>query len=128
RFFGFDSDAGAVAMARANADRAGEAAWTAFRQQPVGALEPPAELAEGRPGLVIVNPPYGARLGEAVKLEPLYRTLGQVLRERFRGWRVGLVTSDPRLARATALPFQLPGPPVPHGGVRVKLYRTGALG
>ena len=28
----------------------------------------------------------------------------EVLRSRFRGWRVGLVTSEPQLARATGLP------------------------
>jgi putative N6-adenine-specific DNA methylase len=82
---------------------------------------------DGPPGLVIVNPPYGARLGDEVALRALYRALGATLRSRFSGWRVGLVTANAGLARATGLPFLPTDAPVPHGGLRVTLYRTGAL-
>jgi putative N6-adenine-specific DNA methylase len=47
---------------------------------------------------------------------------------RFAGWRVGLVTADPTLARTTGLPFLPTTAPVPHGGLRVTLFRTAALG
>jgi len=123
RPFGSDRDAGAIAMSRANAERAGVAGFTAFHQAPISALSPP----EGPPGLVIVNPPYGTRLGDRQALVPLYAALGQTLRSRFAGWRVGLVTSEPKLAHATRLPFLPPGPPVPHGGLRVQLFQTGRL-
>jgi putative N6-adenine-specific DNA methylase len=121
---GRDRDAGAVAMSVANAERAGVAGLCAFRQGVISELVPP----EGKPGLVMVNPPFGARLGEAAKLVPLYATMGRVLRERFIGWRVGLVAQEARLAQATGLPFLAPGAPVPHGGLRVTLWRTGVLG
>ncbi|WP_240046876.1 THUMP domain-containing class I SAM-dependent RNA methyltransferase [Paracraurococcus ruber] len=121
---GSDRDAGAVAMSEANAARAGVAAGTVFRQAVVSEAAPPS----GPPGLVMVNPPYGTRLGDPGALRPLYQALGQVLRARFAGWRVGLVTAEPRLAQATGLPFLPPGPPVPHGGLRVTLWRTGTLG
>ena len=114
RFHGSDRDAGAIAMAGANAARAGVAAITDWRQAPVSALVRP----EGPPGLVIVNPPYGARLGEAGELRPLYGALGAALKERFAGWRVGLVTTEPALAAATGLPFGPPGPWVPHGPLK----------
>jgi putative N6-adenine-specific DNA methylase len=120
RFLGCDRDAGAVAMSRANAERAGVAGLTEFRLQAIADLQRP----EGPPGLVIVNPPYGARIGNKKPLFGLYATLGEVLRSRFQGWRVGLVTSEPSLARATGLPFAPPGPPVNHGGLRVNLHRT----
>ena len=123
RCHGYDRDAGAVEMSRANAARAGVSDSTEFYQAPISALTPPA----GPPGLVIVNPPYGTRLGERDKLVPLYQALGQVLASRFAGWRVGLVAAEPALARATRLPFLPPGAPVPHGGLRVTLYRTGVL-
>ena len=110
-------------MSRANAERAGVAELTDFRQAAISDAVPP----EGKPGLVIVNPPYGTRLGDKAALLPLYQALGQTLRSRFAGWRVGLVTSEKRLAHATGLPFLTPGPPVPHGGLRVTLYRTGPL-
>ena len=124
RFAGFDRDEGAVAMSRANAGRAGVAGVTTFARQAVSALAPPADAT---PGLVVVNPPYGERIGEGDDLRPLYATLGAVLRERFAGWRVGLVTSEPALARATGLPFEPPDAPVPHGGLRVRLHRTPPL-
>lgn len=123
RFHGSDHDAGAIRMSQANAARAGVAALTEFKQQAIADLTAP----DGKPGLVMVNPPYGTRIGEKKQLAPLYRTLGQTLRARFAGWRVGLVTTDAALAQATALPFLPPGEPVSHGGLRVTLFRTEAL-
>lgn len=123
RFHGSDRDAGAVAMSRANAERAGVAAITDFQQMPVSEIAPPS----GPAGLVIVNPPYGDRIGDVKRLTALYRSLGQVLMSRFAGWRVGLVTSEQPLARATGLPFAPPGPPIAHGGLKVRLYRTAIL-
>ncbi|MGE5266945.1 MAG: THUMP domain-containing class I SAM-dependent RNA methyltransferase [Deltaproteobacteria bacterium] len=121
--FGRDRDAGAIRMSRANAARAGVSQFTAFEVASIEDLERP----EGPPGLVIVNPPYGDRIGGAGKLRPLYRSLGHRLLTRFSGWRAGLVTSDPGLAEATGLPFSLTAEPVLHGGLRIALYRTGPL-
>jgi putative N6-adenine-specific DNA methylase len=123
RFFGSDRDAGAVQMARANAARAGVGGFTEFRLQPVSGLVPP----EGPAGLVIVNPPYGTRIGDKKPLFALYGALGQVLLQRFRGWRVGIITTEAALANATGLPFQPPAPPVLHGGLKVTLYQTAPL-
>jgi putative N6-adenine-specific DNA methylase len=123
RFHGSDRDAGAIRMSRANAERAGVAALTEFHEHAVSDLVRP----EGPPGLVIVNPPYGGRIGDKQSLFPLYRALGQTLLARFAGWRVGLVTSEAALAEATGLPFVPPGPPVTHGGSRVNLFQAGPL-
>lgn len=123
RFFGRDRDAGAIAISRANAERAGVAAWTGFAQGPVTGAHPP----EGPAGLVITNPPYGTRLSEGRSLAPLYQALGTTLRARFRGWRAAILATDHRLAHATGLPFLPPGPPIPHGGLRVTLFRTAPL-
>ncbi|MEM1361434.1 MAG: class I SAM-dependent RNA methyltransferase [Pseudomonadota bacterium] len=123
RGFGADRDDGAVAMARANAERAGVADQIVFRRQAISAFEPP----DGPPGLVMVNPPYGARIGNRKLLFALYGSLGAVLRDRFSGWRVGLVTSDPGLAKATQLPMLPSVPPVAHGGLKIGLYRTDRL-
>jgi putative N6-adenine-specific DNA methylase len=123
RFYGSDIDAGAIRMARANAERAGVAAYTQFAEVAAEDVEPPP----GAAGLVIVNPPYGDRIGDKGRLKALYRALGQALLTRFSGWRAGLVTNDPALAEATGLPFSLSAEPVLHGGLRVSLYRTGAL-
>jgi putative N6-adenine-specific DNA methylase len=123
RFQGSDRDANAVAMSRANAERAGVAGFTDFLQMKVSELAPP----DGPSGLVIVNPPYGTRLGDRKKLQPLYRALGQTLLAKFAGWRVGLITTDTALAKTTGLPFLPPAAPIPHGGLRVTLFRTAPL-
>ena len=120
---GFDRDAGAVAAAGANAGRAGVETAAAFKVQAISVLRRP----NGPPGLVICNPPYGGRVGDRKKLGNLYASFGQVLATQFRGWRVGLVTNDEGLAKATALPFAAPSAPVLHGGLRVRLWQTGPL-
>jgi len=123
RCFGSDRDQGAVAMAQANATRAGVDALCRFHRAAVSDLTPP----EGPPGLVIVNPPYGARIGNPRLLHALYGALGATLRRGFAGWRVGLVTSEPGLARATGLPFAPPGPRIDHGGLPIQLWRSPPL-
>jgi putative N6-adenine-specific DNA methylase len=110
-------------MSAANAVRAGVEDICAFAQGDVADLMPP----DGPPGLVVVNPPYGTRIGNRKLLFAVHARMGAVLKERFGGWRVGLVTSDEQLARATGLPFGPPGPHVPHGGLKVRLYRTAPL-
>jgi putative N6-adenine-specific DNA methylase len=122
-FYGSDRDAGAIEMSRANAARAGVAAMTTFEQHAISDLPVPA----GQPGLVIINPPYGTRISENKPLYPLYRALGETLRNRFAGWRVGLLTTDAALAGATELPFAGTHGPVSHGGLRVTLYLTAPL-
>ncbi|MBP2302219.1 THUMP domain-containing class I SAM-dependent RNA methyltransferase [Azospirillum picis] len=123
RFHGSDRDAGAIAMSRANAGRAGVADWTEFRQHAISDLTAP----EGPPGLVIVNPPYGTRIGDRKSLIPLYHAMGQTLMKGFAGWRVGVLTNEPALAKATELPFAEGGVSVSNGGLRVTLHQTGPL-
>jgi putative N6-adenine-specific DNA methylase len=122
RFYGSDRDAGAVRMAKANAERAGVAHATTFTEADIADVVPP----EGPPGLVIINPPYGTRIGERGAMVPLYRTLGRSL-SRFAGWRVALITTEVALAKATGLPFHAPLPSVSHGGIRVSLFLTDPL-
>jgi putative N6-adenine-specific DNA methylase len=123
RFFGSDRDAGAIRMAAANAKRAGVSALMHFQTQSISELTPP----DGPPGLVIVNPPYGTRIGDKKPLLALHAALGQTLKTGFAGWRVGLVTTEVSLAKATGLPFGPPDIPVNHGGLRVLLFQTKPL-
>lgn len=123
RFYGSDRDSGAITMSRRNAESAGVAGHTSFETRPISDIQPP----EGAPGLIMINPPYGARIGNKKPLFGLHAALGQVLRQRFSGWRVGLVTSERALAGAAALPFLAPGPYVAHGGLKLRLYQTAPL-
>lgn len=122
-FYGSDRDHGAITMSIENAARAGIDHLTTFTQHSISDMTPPTDVH----GLVIVNPPYGKRIGDRNKLMPLYQTLGRVLRENFKGWRVGIITTDKSLAQATGLPFLPTNAPVQHGGLRVTLFQTNAL-
>lgn len=122
-FFGSDRDQGAIHNSTTNAQRAGVDHLITFSQSAVSDLQRP----DCDPGLVMVNPPYGARIGNKKLLYAVYGALGKTLMERFSGWRVGMVTSEPSLAKATGLPLLPPGPPVPHGGLRITCWKTEPL-
>lgn len=123
-FYGRDRDAGAISNSQANATRAGVDDATDFLHQPISELIPPEGAV---PGLVIINPPYGTRIGNKKPLFALYGTMGEVLRSRFKGWRVGIVTSDAGLAKATKLPFKPSSDTYSHGGLKVRLFQTDPL-
>jgi putative N6-adenine-specific DNA methylase len=123
RFYGSDRDAGAIGMSSENAKRAGVGDWCDFACKPVSQITAPP----GPPGLVIVNPPYGGRIGNKGPLYGLYASLGTALKSEFPGWRVGLITTEAGLAKATDLPWQAPGPIVAHGGLKIRLWQTDPL-
>ena len=95
RFFGYDRDDGAIRGAQANAERAGVSEWVTFERQAISDLMPPEGVA---PGLVMVTRRWRAARGAEAAVWVVWRD-GAVLAERFKGWRVGIVTSDGGLAR-----------------------------
>ncbi|MBI5481233.1 MAG: hypothetical protein HY906_20410 [Deltaproteobacteria bacterium] len=115
---GFDTDADVIAIARRNAERAGLAEHVRLCAQPLAEAAPPEGAG---PGLVLCNPPYGRRSGDRGDLARLYRSLLHVLRTRFSGWRLGVLTA----ARTLPTHFRLrPAAtyPLVNGGLRVLLY------
>ena len=98
---GRDRDAGAVAAARENARRAGVAGDVTFEEAALSALS-----AEGGPGFLVSNPPYGVRVGEEARLRDLYATLGKLVTQRLDGWTAALLTANPRLDHATGLDWR----------------------
>jgi 23S rRNA (guanine2445-N2)-methyltransferase / 23S rRNA (guanine2069-N7)-methyltransferase len=98
--FGFDQDARAVRVARKNLQRAGLAGKLLIEPCELARIETPAATP---PGLLVVNPPYGERLGEGEPLSLLYRQLGDVFKQHFEGWRAALFTGNATLVRALRL-------------------------
>ena len=101
RIIGADRDAGAIAAAAANAARAGVEGQVEFLNRPVSATE----LMPG-PGLLVTNPPYGARIGEEKSLRNLYAQLGNVARNRLPGWRVAMLGANARLEGQVGMPLR----------------------
>lgn len=113
-----DRDAGAVAATRANAERAGVVEDLIILHQPLSALIAPA--GSTAVGLVLTNPPYGLRIGEATTLRDLFARLGQLIRQQLPGWRLGLLSGNPALPRQLGVPMQAAWQ-TSHGGVPVTL-------
>jgi 23S rRNA (guanine2445-N2)-methyltransferase / 23S rRNA (guanine2069-N7)-methyltransferase len=48
-------------------------------------------------GLVMVNPPYGERMGDEESVKPLYQLLGKTLIAECTGWQAGIYTTNDTL-------------------------------
>ncbi len=112
-----DRDAGAIAAARANAERAGVASDIEFRESALSGIVPPAGH-----GLLLTNPPYGARVGERNALRNLYAQLGKVARGACGGWTIALLSADRALEAQVKIPFTQ-ALRFRNGGIPVRLVR-----
>ncbi|OGA03046.1 MAG: DNA methylase [Betaproteobacteria bacterium RIFCSPLOWO2_02_FULL_62_17] len=54
-------------------------------------------------GVMVMNPPYGERLGEKEELAALYPQLGDWMKRYFAGWRCYYFTGDPELPKGIRL-------------------------
>ncbi|MGE6758081.1 THUMP domain-containing class I SAM-dependent RNA methyltransferase [Corallococcus interemptor] len=117
---GFDLNAGALGTARRNARRAG--VTLTLERHDLRTLKAPPDA----PGLVVANPPYGKRVGEAEDLPELYRALGATLNGAFREWRKALIVpEEPKLVAALGLKGAR-SLNVKNGGLRCLLLLSGA--
>jgi putative N6-adenine-specific DNA methylase len=89
KFYGFDTDRKVLQAAKDNARRAGVDHLIEFKNESIATLAPPVEK-----GLIITNPPYGARIGDEDNLKDLYRDLGHTLKHRFQGWQAWLLSGN----------------------------------
>lgn len=92
---GSDANKRAVARARKSLERAN--LMVPIQVQDVLDVEPPAPS-----GTIVVNPPYGERLGTTSELAVLYGRFGDALKARFGGWSAH-VLAPPELISAVGL-------------------------
>jgi putative N6-adenine-specific DNA methylase len=116
---GSDRSADAVARAERNATLAGVAGRVTFAAAELATLRAPR--GHGR-GLVLTNPPYGRRLGDAAAARETFAQLGWVLKERFARWQAAIVVPTPALAAALRMK-PVGSHAIVHGGLRVRLLR-----
>src|SRR5262249_54725713 len=90
----------AITFAPGTARAAGVGHLIPFEVKDVRDFRPPT----AEPGTILCNPPYGERIGEEQDLKGLYKTLGEVFRERCQGWQAWVFTGNARLARWIELP------------------------
>ena len=54
-------------------------------------------------GWIVMNPPYGDRLGEVEKLKSLYRAMGDIFKQRCQGWNAAVFTGSAELMKSIGL-------------------------
>ncbi|UOF02872.1 THUMP domain-containing class I SAM-dependent RNA methyltransferase [Bdellovibrio reynosensis] len=92
KFYGYDIDNKVIKNAKDNARNAGVDEVIEFKKESVATVEPPVEK-----GLIIVNPPYGARIGDEDNLRDVYRDLSFTLKHRFKGWDAWILSGNKEL-------------------------------
>ena len=97
-FYGFDIDGKVLSIAKRNAERAGVDDCITFQKCAVDVLEKPSEK-----GVMIVNPPYGERMGVSEELKDVYRDLSYILKKNFKGWTCYLLSGNEELTSALRL-------------------------
>lgn len=95
---GADRHSGALDLARQGARAAGVAELVRFTRAPLRKYVPGAA-----PSVVVVNPPYGERLGEGADLVAAWRDLGAFLHERTPGATAWILCGSKELTRHLGL-------------------------
>jgi putative N6-adenine-specific DNA methylase len=102
--------------ARVNLEAAGLASCVELKQADILDSGAPA-----RSGVLVANPPYGARLGEDRELAEFYPKLGDTLKKYYAGWRCYLFSGDPRLPKLIRLTASR-RTPLYNGPLECRLY------
>ncbi|MHB8136300.1 MAG: THUMP domain-containing class I SAM-dependent RNA methyltransferase [Anaerolineaceae bacterium] len=113
--FGYDRDAGAIEMSKANAARAGQKDHIQFVCQAVSLLESPSSS-----GWIVTNPPYGIRVSENKDLRDLYARVGTLAKQNFTSWHVSVLCSDDQLIANMGLQKPEKTIHLINGGISVK--------
>ena len=88
----------AIEAARANAERAEVAEDISF-----GICDFAETTVPPAPGVVMLNPEYGERMGDAASLEPEYRRIGDFLKKKCIGYLGYIFTANLPLAKRVGL-------------------------
>lgn len=113
---GVDSNPKAVAAALANLERAKLGGVIKITKGMLQELQPSAKT-----GLLIGNPPYGARLGRYAGLPRFYRDIENLFTGPFSLWKCALVCPETVVAKMTGIRMS-PVVGFSHGGIKVSLY------
>jgi putative N6-adenine-specific DNA methylase len=95
---GYDLDSRALLLAGRNTVKAGLEGQIHYFHAALQDFRP-----EGDKGVVILNPPYGMRLGEENDLRELYCQIGDVMKKHCRGWTGYVLTGNLELAKYIGL-------------------------
>ena len=99
-FYGFDQDPMAVKQTRKAFQTLGLEEALVAEQRRFSDFHPPQVE---HPGFILMNPPYGDRLGEVEELRPLYKLMGDTFKKKCAGWTAGVFTGSAELMKEIGL-------------------------
>ena len=97
---GSDLDPRVIDMAAANITAAG---LEDFIRLSVRDVKDAVAPAKEEPGIVMMNPPYGERIGEETEMAALYKTIGDSLKANFQGYDAFVLTGNLEAAKSIGL-------------------------
>jgi len=95
---GSDRNSDALEQAQFNAFQCGVGDRIQFFQQELATIDAPLDH-----GVVLCNPPYGERIGDAQALGDFYKLMGDVFKQRFTGWTAYVLCGNLELAKRIGL-------------------------
>jgi putative N6-adenine-specific DNA methylase len=98
KLYGFDIDRKALETAQACAQAAGVEDYIEFTRSRMETLKAPIEH-----GMMVVDPPYGVRMGTEDELVDTYKDLAHVMKTSFKGWNCFVLSGNPELSAAMKL-------------------------
>lgn len=99
---GYDADIHVIRAAESNAVTAKLDDWIRVSRKELKDFTLPTHH-KFEPGIVVTNPPYGERLGDAKALEYLYGYLGERMLTQFGGWQLAVFTGNTDLCHKLGL-------------------------
>ena len=97
--FGFDKSFEAIKAAKQGAAKSTVEDLIQFKRSAIDQVENPSP---NKAGVIIVNPPYGHRL-DLHNLKDIYRDLGYILKNQFKGWSAWILSPDADLTACLGL-------------------------
>jgi putative N6-adenine-specific DNA methylase len=95
---GSDRSFEVIQQAKSNAQKSGVERYIQFAQIELAEVEAPSDS-----GILLCNPPYGERLGRDEDLGAFYKLLGDILKNRFKGWTAYVLSGNKELAKSIGL-------------------------
>lgn len=96
--YGYDRDFDVLKQAQTNAKNCHLQQQIYWSQIELSAVEPPLDR-----GIIICNPPYGKRIGDTKALGSLYKQLGDIFKQRFKGWVAYVLSGNKALTKQIGL-------------------------
>lgn len=117
KMYGADVDKKVLQVAQANAEEAGVDKFIQFTREPMETFKAPVPE-----GMMVVDPPFGERMGDKDMLLDTYKDLAHTMKVGFNGWECFVLSGSPELSAAMKLKAERKFP-LYHGPIECRLLK-----